>query len=309
MHREGSFRLPFFDISCSISPYSYSLYADFDVRERSFDCVKLVGQILLFITVNLGAALQLHARDHSSDSAYQKIKAEVLYNVWYLEKFNRYEPEFYEVEVELIAERTTILLSQLLEFPQSVGTDSLRSSTLKLVLSTNDTFRIRIYQFGYSCGGTHGWVDLAVMQWRSKSGLLHSYQLSGLIELSYTGIHKLKEDSTSAIYLVLGSDYDTPAYGYTSAMVFKFSGEYFFTNHPAFGSQFGISFCHSDVSYDQHAKTLTIEPYQLEICYSIIGPKPRAIVEADPGLDKMLSGYFEEKPLKLKWNGYRFSRI
>jgi len=124
---------------------------------------------------------------------------------------------------------------------------------LKEPLKSDDSRKIKIYNFGYHSGGSRGWVSHPVVQWTNNLGKPAAFNLSAEINSSFTELYPLDKD----LYLLIGYERLMGACEHSVAYVVKIDNNNLVLNYPAFGTGNQLSFCDVEYDYDATSKTLS----------------------------------------------------
>jgi len=110
------------------------------------------------------------------------------------------------------------------------------------ILSSNDS-AIIVYTFSYDSGGTRGYVDNPVIQWRKKDGSLGAYELFPAKKKEYFGIetlfykiHKLPSKD-KGLYLLIGNEKEDSHTIVGIAIVIQLKNDNLILDYPAFLNQ------------------------------------------------------------------------
>ncbi|HTL82197.1 MAG TPA: hypothetical protein VL651_10855 [Bacteroidia bacterium] len=212
----------------------------------------------------LFAVFLFHLCSAQSDSLYAQLKEKVSRNTWWLSYYNEWDSTMQKYDAWGIADEMARKLALLLTYDQSRDLDLEDFPGLTLAASTNDSMHLKIYNFGYDCGGTRGWIDHPVLQWQNSKGKLFAFDLAKYINLKCDPfIYKLRGDSTGTIYLITGNERQDGSHGTSAAMVIRLTDDFIFTNYPAFAGMSNLLFTNNLLSYNPNSGMLTITPVGL----------------------------------------------
>lgn len=214
-------------------------------------------KILIFI---LSQTCNLFAQNYTN--LQKQIKSELVY----LDKMPHVLRENPDFDPEVYSSRVAKKLQKLLTFDESrpiIDTAYFGGKyypLLKLSIQTDDKRNIRIYNFGYDCGGTRGSITHSVIQYTNDAGKLYTYDISRKINCRFFKIFLLQDD----LYLLFG---DEKAYGgcrTQTAYIIQFKGNYLILDYPAFIDRPDLNFCNVAFDYNQKTKVLTTQARLIE---------------------------------------------
>lgn len=183
---------------------------------------------------------------------------------------------------------------------------------LKLSAECKDKTAIKIYNFGYDCGGTRRLITHPVIQWKNADGKIFAYNLSSKINCDFFEIHRLKSQSRN-LYLLIGVEAGDSNCYQGIAYVIEIKGDYLIVDNPIFVNRPYLNLCNREFEFDAKTQVLTSflghpsVPSPLK--YAIDG-------QGDYSKDKIANvklttligeGYNSEPSIfYLKFNGYQF---
>lgn len=174
--------------------------------------------------------------------------------------------DFYD-NLDAYCNRTARKISKLLLFDEARTPLDLSDfkynehiAMFELSAKTDDKHNIRIYNFGYDCGGSRGWITYPIIQWTNDAGKLFTYNLSQKINSEFTGIYALPDD----YYLLLGDEKGSGACRVRTAYVIRFKRDYLLLDSPAFVNHPGLSFCNVEFTFNEETKELTCQAQEMQ---------------------------------------------
>ncbi|SHG55466.1 hypothetical protein [Pedobacter caeni] len=187
-----------------------------------------------------------------------------------------------------------------------------QSLGLKLSAERKDKTAIKIYNFGYDCGGTRRIITHPIIQWKNEYGKIFAYNLSSKINCNFVEIHQLKSQSRN-LYLLIGAEAGDGSCYQGIAYVIEIRGDYLIVNHPVFVNRPYLNLCNREFDFDTKTQVLTSflgHP-------SVPSPLKYAVEgQGDYSKDKMANikltaligaGYNSEPSIfYLKFNGHQF---
>jgi len=131
-----------------------------------------------------------------------------------------------------------------------------QSLGLKLSAERKDKTNIKIYNFGYDCGGTRRIITHPIIQWKNGSGKTFAYNLSSKINCNFFEIHQLKSQSRN-LYLLIGQEAGDGNCYQGIAYVIEIKGNYLIVNHPMFDNRPYLNLCNREFEFDTKTQILT----------------------------------------------------
>jgi hypothetical protein len=128
---------------------------------------------------------------------------------------------------------------------------------LEYIQKTEDSSNIRIYHFGYSSGGSRGFVTYPIIQWTNRKGKIFAYNLSNYLHCRFIGIKKLKSNDKN-LYILLGGEKAFNSCVSKIAYVIRIKGDYLILDYPAFKNRAYLNLCNAAFSFDEKSQTLTL---------------------------------------------------
>ncbi|RQO69794.1 hypothetical protein DBR43_17195 [Pedobacter sp. KBW06] len=187
-----------------------------------------------------------------------------------------------------------------------------QSLGLKLSAEGKDKTAIKIYNFGYDCGGTRRFITHPVVQWKNEYGKTFAYNLSSKINCDFFEIHQLKSQSRN-LYLLIGVEAGDGNCYQGIAYVIEIKGDYLIVNNPVFVNRPYLNLCNREFEFDTKTQVLTGL-----LGHPSVPPPLKYAVEGqgDYSKDKMANikltaliaeGYNSEPSIfYLKFNGHQF---
>lgn len=261
--------------------------------------------------------------------AYERLKGAINENLKLCEAYGMRNYEALgELDIDSISDRAARDIVKLLCLEESRNLKLDEFNGIALTASTNDQTRIRIYTFSYASGGTMGPVIYNILQWTNLDGKLFAYNLPWY-EYGFfnSTIVTLKVDSAASLYLLTGAIKEcTMHIGYW-ATVFRFSGDFFYTNYNAFGNRNQLSLTNTSMTYDTTTKILHLSPWNfdefksnMDWTYNFDNTDDASRYKNDTAGNRryydLVLGKYNANPnyptdhgINLQWNGTRFINI
>jgi hypothetical protein len=129
---------------------------------------------------------------------------------------------------------------------------------LELSAETHDNHQIRIYAFGYDCGGTRGFVTHSILQWKNDKGQLFAYDFTKIMECNFGEIYKLINPQKD-MYLMLGQEKASGICELGVVYGIEIRDKYLIANTPLFVNRPYLNFCNIDFQFDEESQILTGE--------------------------------------------------
>jgi hypothetical protein len=134
-----------------------------------------------------------------------------------------------------------------------------QSLGLKLSVACKDKTAIKIYNFGYDCGGTRRVINHPIIQWKNESGKIFAYNLSSRINCNFFEIHQLKSQSRN-LYLLMGTEAGDGQCYQSIVYVIEIKGDYLILNNPVFVNRPYLNLCNREFEFDTKTQVLTSSP-------------------------------------------------
>ncbi len=130
--------------------------------------------------------------------------------------------------------------------------------SLGLSLSTEsiDKQAIKIYNFGYDCGGTRRVITHPIIQWENASGKTFAYNLSTKINCEFSQIYRLKSTGRN-LYLLIGVEAGDGSCYQGIAYVIEIKGDYLITDNQVFVNRPYLNLCNREYDFDVKTQLLT----------------------------------------------------
>lgn len=195
----------------------------------------------------------------AQDKSYADLQKQIKSDLEYLSGESHISRENPDFDPEAYCNRIAKKLQKLLTLDESreiIDTSyfsDLYWPLLELSVRTDDKRNIRIYNFGYDCGGTRGWITHPVIQYTNDAGKLFTYDMSRKVNSRFFNIYLLQDD----MYLLLGDEKESGVCRTQTAYVIRFRGDYLILDHPAFIDRPDLNFCNVTFDYNQKTKVLT----------------------------------------------------
>src|SRR6476660_2446758 len=123
--------------------------------------IKSVLIIFLLITSSQTLLAQRFTKSYCS------LEKEVKSRLAFLEKYTYSQQE--DLDVEAYANKTAVLLTNFLAMKPLSDSALKKFTNLKLSAKSNDDLKLRVYDFGFHCGGTRGWITHPIIQWQAAN--------------------------------------------------------------------------------------------------------------------------------------------
>jgi hypothetical protein len=196
------------------------------------------------------------ANSFAQDTAQQKLtalKGELKKRLVFLEKYNYWTNQNFDIDK--YSKKTAVLLTDLLR-NRHVDSNSLKGiKNLSLSAKSNDSLQIHIFNFGYSSGGSRGWITHPVIQWRDRNGDVQSYNFSKKINCRFYQIHRLIS-TTGNFYLLIGSEKGNSSTIQNIAYLIKIDDKTIVSNYKAFINRSYIILPNAELSFNDKSQTL-----------------------------------------------------
>ncbi len=127
---------------------------------------------------------------------------------------------------------------------------------LKLSAECKDKTAIKIYNFGYDCGGTRRIITHPIVQWKNEYGKIFAYNLSSKINCDFFEIYQLKSQSRN-LYLLIGTEAGDGNCYQGIAYVIEIKGNYLIVNNPVFVNRPYLNLCNREFEFDTKTQILT----------------------------------------------------
>lgn len=188
---------------------------------------------------------------------------------------------------------------------------------LGLILSaesvgSKDKNALKIYNFGFDCGGTRRIITHPIIQWKNKQGKTFAYNFSSKINCDFYEIHKLKSPSRD-LYLLIGTEAGDASCYQGVVYVIEIKGNYLILNNPVFVNRPYLNFCNREYDFDPKTQVLTsmlqheTTPYPLASAVDDQGEYSKDKL-ANAQLVELIGEGYNSKPsiFYLKFDGHKF---
>lgn len=187
-----------------------------------------------------------------------------------------------------------------------------QSLGLKLSAEHKDKTAIKIYNFGYDCGGTRRVITHPIIQWKNEYGKIFAYNLSSKINCSFFKIHHLRSQSRN-LYLLIGAEAGDGNCYQGIAYVIQIKGDYLIVNNPIFVNRPYLNLCNREFEFDPKAQILTSflghpsVPSPLKYAVNGQGEYSKDTI-ANEKLTALIGAGYNSEPsvFYLKFNGHQF---
>ena len=263
---------------------------------------KLIFIVLLFfLDIRFGSAQDTTRHYHTLK---RQLKTELSFLNDYKFSYNS------SIDIDKYCGHTASKLVEFLSLPQTNKLNLKEFKNLNLSASTKDSIRVRIYDFGYHCGGSRGWITHSIVQWRGLNDKLCAYNLTKKVYCQFHEIYKLKSNSGN-FYLLIGDEQGNSHAIQYIVYVVKFDGNRIFVNHKAFINRAYINFTDTEITFNSKTQILQLKAEEgYNESNNPFGGRYLNNNEdsvANKKLIRLLSREYDE-PVCLKFNGSRFIR-
>jgi hypothetical protein len=238
---------------------------------------------------------------------YNTLKQQLKSRLTFLNNYRYLENQ--DLDVEKYASKTSEMLSQFLSIKRIESSTLKRFKNLQLSAKSNDSLQVHIYDFGYHCGGSRGWITHPIIQWQDQSGKLHTYDFSKKINCEFHEIHKLKSSSGN-YYLLIGNEIGNSSNIQNIAYVITIDRIKVSADHKAYVNRPYINLCNTEISFNPQSQILKfVNEYESDdFLLHIQSIPPTNDTTATKKLLKMFSRQYNE-PICLKFNNGKFTRL
>lgn len=264
---------------------------------------KLVVFVWLFLMVQLC---------YAQKSSYSKLASEIKKNISYAAGYVYNEQPDYNIDSLCLA---TAKKSIKLLANTNWTNASYKNLGLRLSLSSKDKTDIKIFNFGYDCGGTRRVITHPIIQWKNGAGKTFAYNFSNKINCSFTEIYKLKSPGRN-LYLLIGYESGDGSCYQSIVYVVEIKGDYLLLDQPVFVNRPYLNFCNLEFDFDvktqvlrgliEHASTRRNLKYVVED-QGVYSKSAKANMQL---VDLVREGYYSElSEFRLKFNGQKFIKV
>lgn len=238
---------------------------------------------------------------------YNTLKQQLKSRLTFLNNYRYAENE--NLDVDKYASKTSEMLSQFLSIKQIESSTLKGFKNLQLSAKSNDSLQVHIYDFGYDCGGSRGWITHPIIQWQDQSRKLYTYDFSKKINCEFHEIHKLKSSSGN-YYLLIGSEKGNSSSIQNIAYVIKIDSNKVSADHKAYVNRPYINLRNTEISFNPQYQILKfVNEYESnDFLLYIESIPPTNDTTATKKLLKMFSRQYTE-PICLKFNNGKFMRL
>lgn len=127
---------------------------------------------------------------------------------------------------------------------------------LKLSAESKDKTALKIYNFGYDCGGTRRFITHPILQWKNASGKTFAYNFSSKINCDFYTIYPLKSAGRN-LYLLIGTEAGDGSCYQGLAYVVEIKGDHLITDNPIFINRPYLNLCNEEFDFDTKTQVLT----------------------------------------------------
>ncbi|RZJ82164.1 MAG: hypothetical protein EOO47_01615 [Flavobacterium sp.] len=235
---------------------------------------------------------------------YLKLAGEIKKNTDIISGYNYSEtPDLNIDSICLVTAKKSVKLLTNNNWSES----ALKKIGLHLSLDSKDANAIRVFNFGYDCGGTRRVITHPIIQWKNKAGKTFAYNFSSKINCRFNEVYKLKS-SNRDLYLLVGQESGDGSCYQSVAYVIEIKGDFLILDQPFFADLPFINLC--NLEYDFNPKTQEFRGL-LEHASS-----RRDLTSLMPGVKTeklkalIAEGYFSEpSQFELKFDGQKFVKV
>lgn len=179
-------------------------------------------------------------------------------------------------------------------------------------VESKDKNGLKIYSFGFDCGGTRRVITHPIIQWKNRQGKTFAYNFSSKINCDFYKIHKLKSPSRD-LYLLIGTEAGDSNCYQGIVYVIEIKGNYVILNSPVFVNRPYLNLCNREYEFDPKTQVLTsmlqheTTPYPLESAVDNQREYSKDKL-ANTQLINLIGPGYNSKPsiFYLKFNGFKF---
>ena len=183
---------------------------------------------------------------------------------------------------------------------------------LKLAVESKDKTNIKIFNFGYDCGGTRRIITHPIIQWKNANGKTFAYNLSAKINCNFFEIHQLKSKNRN-LYLLIGVEAGDANCYQGIVYVVEIKGDKLIIDNPVFVNRPYLNLCNREFEFDDKTQILTslLEhasmPFPLTYSLSAQGDYSKD-QNANKKLEELIGEDYRKEPsiFYLKFNGQQF---
>ena len=188
-----------------------------------------------------------------NQSITQKSANQIKKNIRFARNYSYTENPDYNIDslCLITAKKTAVLM-----IGNNFSTAYYKNLGLSLSAETKDKQNIKIYNFGYDCGGTRRVITHPIIQWKNASGKTFAYNLSTKINCEFSQIYKLKSAGRN-LYLLIGVEAGDGSCYQGIAYVIEIKGDYLITDHPVFVNRPYLNLCNREYDFDVKTQLLT----------------------------------------------------
>lgn len=187
-----------------------------------------------------------------------------------------------------------------------------KSLGLKLAIESKDKTNVKVFNFGYDCGGTRRVITHPIIQWKNAIGKTFAYNLSAKINCNFFEIHQLKSKGRN-LYLLIGVEAGDSNCYQGIAYVIEIKGDKLILDFPAFVNRPYLNLCNREFEFDENTQTLTslLEhasvPFPLTYSINTQGDYSKD-QNANKKLEELIGEDYRKEPsiFYLKFNGQQF---
>ncbi|QHI37501.1 hypothetical protein IMCC3317_28800 [Kordia antarctica] len=219
------------------------------------------------------------------------------------------------IDIESLSQNTAKNLTDLLSKKELTASE-VDSLGLELAITSLENNSLKIYNFGYDCGGTRGFITHPVVQWKNNQNKLFSYNFSKDINCSFYEIHQLNHPSKQ-LFLLIGQERGSGACLQNIVYCLEIKDDDLIVDNPFFINRPYINLCNVVFDFNQDTQELIgNEDYNgaNNLIYAVKGQGKYSDSEKDnEKLIELLNGilFIEEElnVINLSFNGSRFIKI
>lgn len=173
---------------------------------------------------------------------------------------------------------------------------------------------LKIYSFGFDCGGTRGFITYPIVVWKDNNNKNHAFNLSKYRNCKFEQVHQL----TNNLLLLIGYESGSGA-GYQSiAYVIEIKNNKLNPVYPAFVKRPFINFQSGTYTFSNKKKILKFELDKQHSTDNLndvfyyadrYGDFETDTVSAIKLKEMIQDEYYEERTFKLKFNGKEFEGV
>ena len=265
---------------------------------------------IIIIALLSGTHTQICSAQGTTKIRYNALKHQLKERLVFLDNYNYWNDADKNFDIEKYSEKTAILLTKLLALKELDSITLKEFKNLDLSANTNDRLKVSIYNFGYNCGGSRGWITHPIIQWRGQNGTLHAYNFSKNINCNFHNIHKLKSD-LGIFYLMIGHEKGNSSTIQNIGYVIRIDNKNIFTNYKSFVNRAYINLPNTELSFTsskQILKCMNEEESDEDFLLHLKYIEPTNDTTATNKLLRMFSREYNE-PICLKFNNGKFIRL